>query len=222
MKKICSRCLDSLDLSSFYKDPKGSNGYKAECKQCLSLRRKQYYLDNPDKLKRKNELDKNRYHSMPPEKKEQERLRKLEWSRKNKEYYYERSQTEKYKRKRRIRLKELRTSSSHHRAKMRRDKCIRRSREKDAGSLQISSIVALENYNLINFRNANYFTCEICLKIIKESYHLEHLIPLSCGGSNKLHNLAISCSKCNLQKSNKTLEEYNIGRLAYFNERKIQ
>jgi 5-methylcytosine-specific restriction endonuclease McrA len=46
---------------------------------------------------------------------------------------------------------------------------------------------------------------------------IEHIIPKSKGGSNRVSNLTISCRKCNMDKGTKTAEEYgfpNIQRLA--------
>jgi len=38
--------------------------------------------------------------------------------------------------------------------------------------------------------------------------HIEHKMPLSRGGSNDISNIALSCSKCNYEKSTKTHEEF--------------
>jgi len=37
---------------------------------------------------------------------------------------------------------------------------------------------------------------------------IEHIIPKSRGGSNRVSNLALSCRKCNLEKGNQTAEEF--------------
>lgn len=55
--------------------------------------------------------------------------------------------------------------------------------------------------------------CWWCGKIIKdEDYHLDHVIPLSRGGSNGADNIVLSCPKCNLAKSAKNPQEF-AGRL---------
>lgn len=38
--------------------------------------------------------------------------------------------------------------------------------------------------------------------------HIDHIIPTSCGGSNDLDNLALSCPPCNRAKSNLALEDF--------------
>ncbi|MFH0797823.1 MAG: HNH endonuclease, partial [Candidatus Woesearchaeota archaeon] len=37
---------------------------------------------------------------------------------------------------------------------------------------------------------------------------IEHIIPKSRGGTNKVSNLTISCEKCNLKKNNQTAKEF--------------
>lgn len=47
---------------------------------------------------------------------------------------------------------------------------------------------------------------------IKGDIHLEHIEPLSRGGSNNPDNLCLSCADCNLSKGNKTLAEWQLTR----------
>jgi len=52
-------------------------------------------------------------------------------------------------------------------------------------------------------------TCCLCFKPIKQGEEsLEHLTPLSRGGSDDLYNLGIAHRKCNHTKVNKTLDEW--------------
>lgn len=54
--------------------------------------------------------------------------------------------------------------------------------------------------------------CWHCGKQLGNDWHVDHLIPLSRGGSNAPNNLVISCPLCNMQKHNKLPQEWN-GRL---------
>lgn len=55
--------------------------------------------------------------------------------------------------------------------------------------------------------------CYYCHKRIVR-YHIDHIIPLSRGGSNDISNLVLACPSCNLSKGNKLLYEWrNGGRL---------
>lgn len=42
-----------------------------------------------------------------------------------------------------------------------------------------------------------------------EFLSVDHIMPLSRGGSNGLENLTTACRSCNSRKSNKTLEEWS-------------
>lgn len=46
--------------------------------------------------------------------------------------------------------------------------------------------------------------CQILMTYVPDPYVLEHIIPLSKGGSDELGNLALSCHGCNNTKYNKT------------------
>lgn len=54
--------------------------------------------------------------------------------------------------------------------------------------------------------------CWWCGCNVGETYHVDHRIPLSRGGSNAPDNLVISCPACNQSKYNKLPHEWN-GRL---------
>jgi len=49
--------------------------------------------------------------------------------------------------------------------------------------------------------------CAYCGKS-NTALEIEHIIPKSRGGSNKISNLTLACNKCNLSKGNKTAEEF--------------
>jgi 5-methylcytosine-specific restriction endonuclease McrA len=59
--------------------------------------------------------------------------------------------------------------------------------------------------------------CFFCDRELGGGGEVEHLTPISRGGSNYPDNLTLSCSKCNKEKTNKTLAEY----VAWRNERKL-
>ena len=50
------------------------------------------------------------------------------------------------------------------------------------------------------------FTCTYCgITGADAELHVDHVIPLSKGGSNNIYNLTTACSSCNLRKSNKVI-----------------
>jgi 5-methylcytosine-specific restriction endonuclease McrA len=50
--------------------------------------------------------------------------------------------------------------------------------------------------------------CAYCETVLFGDFHVDHMMPLSRGGSNNWDNLAITCPKCNLSKGAKTAEEF--------------
>jgi 5-methylcytosine-specific restriction endonuclease McrA len=43
--------------------------------------------------------------------------------------------------------------------------------------------------------------CAICHVSIKHAYHIDHIVPLSLGGTNGKHNIQLLCPPCNLKKN---------------------
>ncbi|HMN15956.1 MAG TPA: HNH endonuclease signature motif containing protein [Bellilinea sp.] len=54
--------------------------------------------------------------------------------------------------------------------------------------------------------------CWYCQCELNGTYHVDHRIPLSRGGSNDPANLVLACPSCNMSKGNKFPHEWN-GRL---------
>jgi len=55
------------------------------------------------------------------------------------------------------------------------------------------------------------FYCKKALGHSRNSWHGDHIVPLSKGGSNDINNIVIACPKCNLTKSNKLPHEWTEG-----------
>jgi len=51
------------------------------------------------------------------------------------------------------------------------------------------------------------FVCQYCGKI-GGILEIDHIIPMSKGGTNELSNLTTSCKQCNRKKRNKLIEEF--------------
>lgn len=56
--------------------------------------------------------------------------------------------------------------------------------------------------------------CFYCDQSIDPHYHVEHMVPLSRGGSNAAENICLACPTCNMRKGRKTASEFMAGLLA--------
>lgn len=54
--------------------------------------------------------------------------------------------------------------------------------------------------DIIDIRRLQRNKCATCKKSISESYHVDHVVPLSKGGSNGRMNIQLLCPQCNWSK----------------------
>ena len=50
--------------------------------------------------------------------------------------------------------------------------------------------------------------CRYCGDAKAERYELDHIVPRSRGGANRVSNLVVSCHDCNISKGNQSVEEF--------------
>lgn len=178
----CKTCHLIKALTDFNKG-NAKYGRKSECKICQN-KRHSAYKKKPEIRKKYNEWVNNKNRSLPRYEKTIRYLKRKDyvksWQEKNPDRY-----------------RALEKAKSHR----------RRDIKKSLVRLCASSIVYLESKNINQFSSCD-FTCEYCKSIISESYHLDHIVPISREGTNDLTNLAITCKKCNCSKSAYLLEEW--------------
>lgn len=51
--------------------------------------------------------------------------------------------------------------------------------------------------------------CAYCMVSLNLTYHVEHIIPLCVGGTNRESNLCLSCPECNLMAGTKVFNDFN-------------
>jgi hypothetical protein len=66
--------------------------------------------------------------------------------------------------------------------------------------------------------------CEYCgmsQSLQGATFHIEHITPITCGGSSDLGNLALACPSCNLHKSDRShvFDSLSDGQLLLFHPR---
>lgn len=200
-KKICRKCRKEYPIHFFSKHPHGKDGYLNNCKFCLNLADRERYKLNPRKYLDANE----KWRKKNPEK---HNRCSRNWSAKN------RDRSNAIKRNWRLRNPEKSAQATRNWQKNNPEKVNahgRRWRKENH-----------EKWSLINRRNQyrrkqaeGYFTNDDWQNILKihnnscvfcgtkDNITIDHIIPLSRGGTNWPENLEPLCFTCNTRKHNK-------------------
>ena len=195
--KICSRCKTEKTFQEFSKNKASLDGMVSSCKKCISQYDKKRYLyldlkndesrkawksNNKDKI---NKASRERYKKDPEKYKAKTRLRTVN----NPDSVYECS-------------KAWRKANPGYIAQNNRN---RRAREIGAEGVHTAADV---DAILLNQRGM----CANCkTKLVKSGvgrFHIDHVMPLSLGGSNWPYNLQCLCPKCNMSKGAKPPHEF--------------
>lgn len=88
--------------------------------------------------------------------------------------------------------------------KARRTTQIRRARKRNADG-------TYSQFDIERKYKAQKAKCYYCGISIKDGYHIDHVVPLSRGGSNWPDNLVLACPSCNNRKHNKLPHEWTEG-----------
>lgn len=68
---------------------------------------------------------------------------------------------------------------------------------------------SIKKYKKDSIHKRDGFSCLYCGNIFeRDNLDVDHIIPLSNGGSNEKENLTSSCKQCNIKKSNLTLNDF--------------
>jgi 5-methylcytosine-specific restriction endonuclease McrA len=204
--KICRKCnIDKL-LIEFSKDNKEKDGYKSRCKECI----KEHYRINKEKI-------------LKHCKKYREDNKEI-ISKKRKRYYQENKekvteQVRKYREANKEKIAE-------------RDKKYRQTEHSKIMSYQYK-LKRKSHKHKVRFTpherqyilNRDNWECQLCgikvhdickrvedmtIEERKHKAHIDHIIPISKGGTSDPSNLRVLCPSCNSSKSNKQNEQLNL------------
>lgn len=187
--KICTKCKIEKCLYEFNKHNGCSDGLRPDCKSCVKESNARYRDENKEKIAKskaeyqKQNREKLRIYEAAWRAKNPEKAAapKVRWSQKNRE-----SEA--------ARLALWRRNNPE--AKKANNHARRALSAGASGSHTRSDIV-----NLLNLQKHRCASCK--LKVLKSGklvYHVDHIMPLSKGGSNSPDNLQILCPACNLRK----------------------
>ena len=185
-EKQCTECLLIKPLKDFRNQERGKFGKRSKCKKCEYLKHKQRYSVNPE-IRR--EIEK-KYRQRSPE----------VFARKDKKYY-EANKEKMREYNKAWKLNNPEKYAEHNRTKEHR----RRARKFQNGTEEYTEQIIIETYGT---------NCHICNQPInleaprrvgtegwELGLHLDHVVPLSKGGDDRIENLRPTHGMCNLKKT---------------------
>lgn len=195
MQKKCPKCNTVKDLDEFYKNRTKKDGHTVYCKACISAYSKEYHSTHKEECR--------------------ERLNK--WRNENREYvrqrdrdYYKNTLDAQHAKDKRYRDSHPQERAEHnknyresHREyfhnKVRERRALKNSTSDGTITVEFESKLLLEQKG----------TCAYCGCDLSETgMHLDHIIPLSRGGTHTASNVHWVCPRCNLSKGNKLESEW--------------
>jgi len=178
--KRCSKCSNEFPATAefFSRNKQHKDGLQYHCKTCCAITSRSWRLQHPDRAR--------------------ELVRA--WYREHKEYvsktsrHWHKQQPEKTK----TAQRKYERNNPEKRAVYRLRHAARK--RSAAGSHTDMDITIL-------YINQNG-KCIYCGCVLGKKYHVDHVVPLSRGGSNDFDNLALACPHCNSSKGAKLLSEW--------------
>lgn len=189
--KTCTKCKQTLFLTSFSPKPSGKKGLRAECKPCRAAYTRNWAAKNPEK---KIAAD-SEYRA-----KNKEHIKKTQrqYQQKNKELLAIKSQL--WAEKNRDKTRATKKAWDIKNPDSRRQKLLRYRARK--ANNQIFFITKKEMKKLYSSK------CFFCQNT--EGIEADHIIPTARGGRHSIGNLMPLCRKCNASKSNKFIMEFKL------------
>lgn len=225
--KKCNKCGEVKSHEEFYKNKNRNNSLFSSCKECYLKAKKEYKLNNKEKIKAQNKIykEKNKasilekariYNATRKEeqkkyrKENKERLKLLhkKWREANKDslnqkmYLYRNKNKEKFK----MIAKKYRQSEKGKESSYR--KLMKRRSQKHKITFHVHERRAI--------LERDKYICQNCrIKVhdrrinwnTPDKAHIDHVMPLLLGGTSEPKNLQTLCRTCNLRKGYKGNEQ---------------
>ena len=185
ISKTCKKCGEVKPFSMFYANKGGKHGLRSNCKKCQNIMTADWDKANPEKRKamqdafyqanaKRISVRDSAKHAANPEKQRARSAAKYA------------ANPEKAKA---FSAAWAKLNPEARSAHARNRRAINRKAEGVHTASDIHALLALQKC-----------LCVVCRTSIKDSYHVDHIQPLSKGGGNGKHDIQLLCPTCNLQK----------------------
>ena len=198
--KICTKCHIEKELAEFHKKANSLYGVRAVCRICYNQYRNQYNHDN-QVSKKHYERHKQYYQDKRDANRESANA-----------YFKEYYQTHKEEHK--LAMQQWRLKNKEHEKEMQKlynktdkGKAVRKTIDSNRRIAKKSgSFIPDDILNLYRLQSGKCVYCKYCIE--NNNYHVDHIMPLSKGGTNELKNIQLLCPQCNLSKNDKLPEDF--------------
>lgn len=199
LTRTCSTCKETKSFDSFHKNKKEVGGINYNCKVCANKARAEYRIANPDKVKAA--LAKWRSN---PENRKRELETNKQWIRANKEKRaaHKRRARQKDPAKEDARIQRWRDANPERYRQTARNIVNRRTHNKRANG----GTYSIKEWKELCDRFGN--VCLDCGE--KKKLTIDHVIPVTKGGTNFIDNLQPLCMTCNLKKGNRIVVDFRL------------
>lgn len=186
--KLCAKCKIDLPTKMFGTSKQNPNGLKSYCRPCCNSENRKYYKRNKNVINKKN----------------------MEWAVKNPELIAKYSKKWRDANKETVaNLKKEWRENNYDKYKAQKQNW--RKNNTDRAKLYSAKRRALKKANsiyLVTKNDIQKISKLSCIYCGGKFEHIDHVIPLSRGGSHSIGNLAPSCAGCNISKGSKLISEW--------------